>query len=65
MQHQFARAFELTAPADEGMRGEMCGRLPEPGRERVRRLRVVPCDVFENGLQVGQRAARPLKLHDA
>jgi hypothetical protein len=40
VQHQFAGAFKISAPADEGMRGEVLGGLPETRRQGARGLRV-------------------------
>jgi len=63
VKHQLARVFEVTAPADEGMRGQVFGGVFEARRQRARRLRVVLADEIQNLLQVGKRGARPFKLH--
>lgn len=65
MQHQFTGAFEITAPADEGVLGQVFGGVPETRRQRARRLRVVFTDEIQYLLQVGERGTRPFKFHSA
>ena len=63
VQHEFAGAFEIAPPTDEGMRGEMFSGLPETCRQSACGIRIVLRDEIQNLLQVGERGARPFKFH--
>lgn len=63
VQHQFAGAFEVAAPTDEGVLGEVFGGLPKPRRQGARGVRVILRNEIQNLPQVGERGARPFKFH--
>ena len=65
MEHQFAGAFDLATPPDEGMPGQMFRSLLESRGQRLRRVRAVLFDAFQNPLQISQGTTRPPKPHKA